>query len=138
MKTSLAEIFSIEHREGEGAILTPVKGLSFWTPDLDKEVYPQQTWTRFVQGDYHPRFGFLSLNPQLRVPLLPFWEDESSSDKFFLGSPSQEEISQVINPHIVEKKLTAIHYYPGHSVQCLITGIDPDAVKTLPKHFYYT
>lgn len=103
--------------------------LLFTTPDLD---LPEFKWTRFVQGSYHPEFGFLAMDGITRIPILIY--SRSGPGSCCTPYEYQRLLAPVINALLIPKTLTAIHYRPNRTVDSIVVGVDLDAEATYPWH----
>jgi len=95
------------------------------TPDT---YHGAQMWTRYAQSDYQDG-GFLSLDGKQKIWLKIFVRNDE--DGAFYPYRNEEALKAFFDARKVEKKAIAIHYYPGRSVQSIVTGIDfgPDFFK---------
>lgn len=92
-------------------------------------------WSRFVQGEYKPEYGFLSTNPYLRIKFYVFMRDSEDSYWRYLKDYPQIYLAEQLNPLIRPKTLTVIHYHPGSSVSSMLLNLPFDTENLLPSRF---
>lgn len=87
-------------------------------------------WSRYVQGNYVPRRGILSMSATSRIGIEAYIRDDPTQR--YIRLYDENWLAEEFNRYIKPGTVTAIHYCPGIKIGSIMTGLPMNTVEELP------
>lgn len=108
-------------------------GFHLLTSDFQQPTFKH---SRMVRKNYCQRNGYLGLCEAERIQVKGY---ATTDDAGYPEVMAQEAVVNALNEVMVEGTMTIFHYFAQGEVQCVITGVSPEAFSQLSPQYgqYY-